>query len=51
MNTYDSIIPLFVSQDGLRSELMLPHLDGEDVIATNGHILVQVPKNKLSDKY
>lgn len=51
MNTYDSIIPQFLSSDELRPALMKPHLDGDNVVATNGHILIIIPVNKLSEQY
>lgn len=51
MNTYDSIIPQFVSTDEWREPMMKPHLDGDKVIATNGHIMIIVPVKKLSKLY
>ena len=51
MNTYDSIIPQFISYDELRPALTKPHLDGDNVVATNGHILIIIPVTKLSNQY
>lgn len=48
---YDDILPLFLSQDELRPELQFVHNTGEYAVATNGHILIEIPLSKVKKKY
>ena len=48
---YDDILPLFISKDELRTELQFVHNTGEYAVATNGHILIEIPISKVKGKY
>lgn len=48
---YDELLDRFKSKDELREPMMQAHLDGDIVVATDGHVLITVPMSKLKRTY
>jgi hypothetical protein len=48
---YDEVIDEFLCNDTLREAMMHPCLIGEHVYATNGHIAIKIPVDKLNKTY
>lgn len=48
---YDSILPLYLSIDEYRPQLMQPHPENGCIYATDRHQLIKIPQTKMKEQY
>lgn len=47
----DEIIKKFCGDDDLRPNMMLPIIDGDNIVATNAHVIISAPKSYFNKLY